>query len=169
MDSLYKSEKIQCQHQAIWFNSFNQIITNTLTGDIMVLFLTDVLLFKTIDITFILSLIPLISIIRLPLIIFTRVKNYTKIIRISVIVKMIFVIFIASSPQHLICYSMYSILSNFPKQPDCFQESPRQSGRFLNPGSLRRWKHLYLTHISEFRTGYHKIPFLPHSYGSLRS
>ena len=88
---------------------------------------------------------------------------------IVIIDKMIFVIFIASSPQHLICYSMYSILSNFPKQPDCFQESPRQSGRFLNPGSLRRWKHLYLTHTSESCTGYHKIPFLPHSYGSLRS
>lgn len=110
MDSLYKSEKIQCQHQAIWFNSFNQIITNTLTGDIMVLFLTDVLLFKTIDITFILSLIPLISIIRLPLIIFTRVKNYTKIIRISVIVKMIFVILLLLVPLNLLGFYRYSVL-----------------------------------------------------------
>ena len=64
---------------------------------------------------------------------------------------------------------MYITLSNYPKQPDYFRGLPQQSGRFLNPGSLRRWKHLYLTHTSESRTGYHKIPFLPHSYGSLRS
>lgn len=57
------SEKKYCQKQAIIFNSFNQIITNTLAGDIMVLFLTDILLFKTVNITFIISLIPLIGLV----------------------------------------------------------------------------------------------------------
>ncbi len=33
------SEKRYCQKQAIIFNSFNQIITNTLAGDIMLLLL----------------------------------------------------------------------------------------------------------------------------------
>ena len=74
MDSARKRGNTYCQNQAVLFNSVNQMITNTITGDIMVLFLTDVLRFRTLDITFIISLLPLISIIRMPVIIFMREK-----------------------------------------------------------------------------------------------
>lgn len=109
MDSVHR-KNTYCQTQAIIFNSFNQIITNTLTGDIMVLFLADVLLFKTTDITFILSLIPLISIIRLPLIFLMRGTDYIKAIKYSVIVKTGFVIVLLLIPLNHLSFYKYSIL-----------------------------------------------------------
>lgn len=109
MATVHKNN-VYCQTQAIIFNSFNQIITNTLTGDIMVLFLADVLLFKTTDITFILSLIPLISIIRLPLIFLMRGIDYIKAIKYSVIVKICFVIALLLIPLNHMSFYKYSIL-----------------------------------------------------------
>lgn len=104
------SEKKYCQKQAIIFNSFNQIITNTLTGDIMVLFLTDILLFQTVNITFILSLIPLIALVRLPLIFILRGSNKVKMIEISIIAKAVFVATLLSIPWSLLGVRKYTAL-----------------------------------------------------------
>lgn len=103
-------EKKYCQKQAIIFNSFNQIITNTLTGDIMVLFLTDILLFKIANITFILSLIPLVALVRLPLIFVLRGRSKVKMIEISIIVKVIFVAVLLSVPWNLLGVWKYTAL-----------------------------------------------------------
>nr|WP_288828992.1 hypothetical protein [uncultured Clostridium sp.] len=103
-------EKKYCQKQAIIFNSFNQIITNTLTGDIMVLFLTDILLFKIANITFILSLIPLVALVRLPLIFVLRGRSKVKMIEISIIVKVIFVAVLLSVPWNLLGVWNYTAL-----------------------------------------------------------
>jgi hypothetical protein len=104
------SEKKYCQKQAIIFNSFNQIITNTLTGDIMVLFLTDILLFKIENITFILSLIPLVALVRLPLIFVLRGGSKVKMIEISIIVKVIFIAVLLSVPWNLLGVWKYTAL-----------------------------------------------------------
>ena len=104
------SEKKYCQRQAIIFNSFNQIITNTLTGDIMVLFLTDVLLFKTVNITFIISLIPLIALIRLPLIFVLRRCNKVKIIELSIYIKIAYVIILLTIPWNVLDMWKYTAL-----------------------------------------------------------
>lgn len=103
-------ENVYCQNQAILFNSFNQIITNTITGDIMVLFLIDVLSFRTLDVTFIISLVPLISIIRLPLMFWMRNKNYINLIRFSVIVKILFVTILLFIPFDLLNFYKYVVL-----------------------------------------------------------
>lgn len=107
---LINSEKKYCQKQAIMFNSFNQVITNTLTGDIMVLFLTDILLFKTVNITFILSLIPLIAIVRLPLIFILRGRNKIRMIKVSIIVKVVFVATLLSIPWGVLGVWKYTAL-----------------------------------------------------------
>lgn len=111
MDNLEtNSEKKYCQKQAIIFNSFNQIITNTIVGDIMVLFLTDVLLFETINITFILSLIPLISIVRLPLIFILMGSNKITMIKTSIIIKIILVITLLLVPWNFLSFWRYTAL-----------------------------------------------------------
>ncbi len=110
MEDNVNIEKKYCQKQAIIFNSFNQIITNTLTGDIMVLFLTDILLFKIANITFILSLIPLVALVRLPLIFVLRGRNKVKMIEISIIVKVIFVAVLLSVPWNLLGVWNYTAL-----------------------------------------------------------
>lgn len=110
MEDNVNIEKKYCQKQAIIFNSFNQIITNTLTGDIMVLFLTDILLFKIANITFILSLIPLVALVRLPLIFILRGRNKVKMIEISIIVKVIFVAVLLSVPWNLLGVWNYTAL-----------------------------------------------------------
>ncbi|MFV0241285.1 MAG: hypothetical protein ACK5H4_14755 [Lacrimispora sphenoides] len=109
-DIVVNREKRYCQKQAIIFNSFNQIITNTLTGDIMVLFLTDILLFKIVNITFIISLIPLIALVRLPLIFVFRGWSKVKMIEISIIVKVIFVVVLLSVPWNLLGVWNYTAL-----------------------------------------------------------
>lgn len=103
-------EKKYCQKQAIIFNAFNQIITNTITGDIMILFLTDILLFKTSDITFIVSLIPLLSIIRIPLIFIFRGGDKIKMIKVSVVIKSVLVSILCFFPSNLIDISKYILL-----------------------------------------------------------
>jgi hypothetical protein len=109
-DIVVNREKRYCQKQAIIFNSFNQIITNTLTGDIMVLFLTDILLFKIVNITFIISLIPLVALVRLPLIFVFRGWSKVKMIEISIIVKVIFVVVLLSVPWNLLGVWNYTAL-----------------------------------------------------------
>lgn len=109
-DIVVNREKRYCQKQAIIFNSFNQIITNTLTGDIMVLFLTDILLFKIVNITFIISLIPLVALVRLPLIFVLRGRSKVKMIEISIIVKVIFVVVLLSVPWNLLGVWNYTVL-----------------------------------------------------------
>ena len=110
MDSARKRGNTYCQNQAVLFNSVNQMITNTITGDIMVLFLTDVLRFRTLDITFIISLLPLISIIRMPVIIFMRGKNYVAAIQTGIIIKMLFVTTIIFVPLDFLGVCRYSAL-----------------------------------------------------------
>jgi hypothetical protein len=109
-DIVINREKRYCQKQAIIFNSFNQIITNTLTGDIMVLFLTDILLFKIVNITFIISLIPLVALVRLPLIFVFRGWSKVKMIEISIIVKVFFVVVLLSVPWNLLGVWNYTAL-----------------------------------------------------------
>lgn len=98
------------QRQAILFNSFNQIITNTLTGDIMVLFLTDVLFFKSQNITLLLSLIPLVCLIRLPLIFLMKKNNYIKAIQKSLIIKLCFVAVLLLMPLKLLSFGSFFAL-----------------------------------------------------------
>ncbi len=86
------------QKNAIYFNTFNQIIMITLTGDVMVLFVSDVLNFSSETITFLLSLIPFVALVRLPLISILNNFSWNDLIKKSVIIKILCVLAILFIP-----------------------------------------------------------------------
>lgn len=86
------------QKSAIYFNTFNQIIMLTLTGDVMVLFVSDVLKFSSETTAFLLSLIPFVALIRIPLISILKNFSWNDLIKKSVIIKILCVLAILFIP-----------------------------------------------------------------------
>lgn len=105
-----KKDKKLGQKYAIIFNSCNQMITMTITGDIMVLFLTDILRFSVTDITFVMSIIPLVALIRLPLLFAFKKTDKTKMIMMSIFIKMLVVIALLLTPWDGNDFSVFALL-----------------------------------------------------------
>ena len=135
-------DKKKGQKYAILFNSFNQVITNTMTGDIMALFLADVLMFSTGNITFIISMISLLAIVRVMFLLFLENKNITKLIKISVIVKMFCTGLLLLLPietwnfyKYIILIAIYQIAVEFGVGM-CWQPLMRQITDSFNRGKF---------------------------------
>lgn len=97
------------QSSIVGLSLSNQIISITITGDFMILFMSQILGFSDLQNSWLITMLPIIALVRIPLSYLMRRKNLLDLMRWSVLSKLCLIAILVVIPYERVTFSIYTV------------------------------------------------------------
>ena len=97
------------QSSMVGLNLSNQIVSITITGDFMILFMSQILSFSDLQNSWLITTLPIIALIRIPLSYLMRRKNLLDLMRWSILSKLCLLGILVVIPYESVTFSIYAL------------------------------------------------------------
>ena len=97
------------QSSIVGLSLSNQIIPITITGDFMILFMSQILGFSDLQNSWLITMLPIIALVRIPLSYLMRRKNLLDLMRWSVLSKLCLIAILVVIPYERVTFSIYTV------------------------------------------------------------
>lgn len=97
------------QSSMVGLNLSNQIVSITITGDFMILFMSQILSFSDLQNSWLITMLPIIALVRIPLSYLMRRKNLLDLMRWSILSKLCLLGILVVIPYESVTFSIYAL------------------------------------------------------------
>ena len=97
------------QSSMVGLNLGNQIVSITITGDFMILFMSQILSFSDLQNSWLITMLPIIALVRIPLSYLMRRKNLLDLMRWSILSKLCLLGILVVIPYESVTFSIYAL------------------------------------------------------------
>ncbi len=97
------------QSSMVGLNLSNQIVSITITGDFMILFMSQILSFSDLQNSWLITMLPIIALVRIPLSYLMRRKNLLDLMRWSILSKLCLIGVLVVIPYESVTFSIYAL------------------------------------------------------------
>ncbi len=97
------------QSSMVGLNLSNQIVSITITGDFMILFMSQILSFSDLQSSWLITMLPIIALVRIPLSYLMRRKNLLDLMRWSILSKLCLLGILVVIPYESVTFSIYAL------------------------------------------------------------
>lgn len=97
------------QSSMVGLNLSNQIVSITITGDFMILFMSQILSFSDLQNSWLITMLPIIALVRIPLSYLMRRKNLLDLMRWSILFKLCLLGILVVIPYESVTFSIYAL------------------------------------------------------------
>ena len=139
------------QSSMVGLNLSNQIVSITITGDFMILFMSQILGFSDLQNSWLITMLPIIALVRIPLSYLMRRKNLLDLMRWSILSKLCLLGILVVIPYESVTFSIYALWSGLESLNIIInrRESPRKISqllRFVSAGHELLYPSYFLFH-----------------------